>query len=183
MERPRPLTPTTNPPPARRVSLCRAPGTSVRGRVRPPLRLRRALSKPHLFIPVSALAGFIPCQNSQLVTEPVCKALSYVAKLCTHLELPGRCCWEATPVTVKTQSGYGRPAVPPPRLFCLLRARLPGPDRAAGGDKPRPTVPAPGAGRKRPRQQLRRLGDYLSLTEQSVSRLLFSHNRSTHSVS
>lgn len=138
MERPRPLTPTTNPPPARRVSLCRAPGTSVRGRVRPPLRLRRALSKPHLFIPVSALAGFIPCQNSQLVTEPVCKALSYVAKLCTHLELPGRCCWEATPVTVKTQSGYGRPAVPPPRLFASSEPGFQGPTGRLAGTSPVP---------------------------------------------
>lgn len=182
MERPRALTPTSNPSlppaPARLVSLRRAPGTWVRGRVRPPLRLRRALSKPHLFIPVSALAGLIPCHNSQPVTEPVCKALSYVAKLCTHLELPGRCCWEATPVTVKTQSGYGRAAVPPPRLFASSE-----PDRAAGGDEPRPTVPAPVAGRKWPRQQLRRLGDYLSLTGRHVSRLLFSHNRGAHSVS
>lgn len=138
MERPRALTPTTNPSPPLLVSLRRAPGTSVRGRVRPPLRLRRALSKPHLFIPVSALAGLIPCQNSQPVTEPVCKALSYVAKLCTHLELPGRRCWEATPVTVKTQSGYEglrsrRPGfLPPPSPTGRLAGTSPVPSSCDG---------------------------------------------------
>lgn len=115
-----------------------APGTLVRGRVRPPLRLRRALSQAHLFILVSALTGLIPCQNSQPVTEPVCKALSYVTKLCTHLELPGRCCWEASPVTVKTQSGYGRPAVPPPRLFASSSPGFQGPTGRLAGTSPVP---------------------------------------------
>lgn len=84
------LTPTTNLP-ARRVSLRRAPGTLVRGRARLPAQAPQSLITAPFIYPGRALAGLIPCQNSQPVTEPVCKALSYVTKLCTHLELPGRC--------------------------------------------------------------------------------------------